>query len=78
MFEKVLSIDSSAFLGGEERKRGLLGRYNPSLLGPLQAREAHTYEASSVLSVEVAYQHFIEQLDNQITRSINTIPPAEE
>lgn len=36
MFEKVLSIDSSAFLGNEERKEGLLGRYSPSLLEPLQ------------------------------------------
>ncbi len=36
MFEKVLSIDRSAFLGDEERKEGLLGQYSPSLLGPLQ------------------------------------------
>jgi hypothetical protein len=36
MFEKVLSIDRSAFLGNEEREKRLLGRYSPSLLGPLQ------------------------------------------
>ena len=36
MFEKVLSIDSSAFLGDEERKEELRGWYSPSLLGPLQ------------------------------------------
>jgi hypothetical protein len=36
MFEKVLSIDSSAFLGDEERKEKLRGRHSPSLLGPLQ------------------------------------------
>lgn len=36
MFEKVLSIASSAFLGDEESREGLPGRYSQSLLGPLQ------------------------------------------
>lgn len=80
MFEKVLSNDPSVFLCVEEREEGLQGRYSLHPLGPLQVREAHMYVAPSDLSVEVAYQQvtLIEQLDNQVTRSMNTTPPAGE
>jgi hypothetical protein len=78
MFEKVLSNENSAFLGDEERKDVLQGQYSLNLLGLLLVRGAHMYVAPSDFSVKSDYQHLIEQLDNQVTRSMNTMPPAEE
>ena len=78
MFEKVLPNDNSAFLGDGERRDGLQGRYSLNLLGPRQVRGAHMYVAPSDLSVKSDYQYLVEQLGNQVTRSMNTMPPAEE
>ena len=36
MLEKILSTDYLALLGDKYREEELLGRYSPSLLGPLQ------------------------------------------
>ena len=57
MFKKVLSNDSSASLGDEEREGESQGRCSPNLPGPLQVREARMYVEPSVLSVKVTHQY---------------------